>query len=178
MQNKARTRSGAGRRPGALRGLLAAAVLAAPLVTGCAAESREDLLKAFALDLPACQTEILTFSGTTSWPDTRLATSFTVPKDCVDGYLKAHGVDLTNPVQWPALAPSRIGDRIIPPTEPPFEDETMEQFGLELDPSAKYDMFLGFTTPKKAEFLVLLVPQGDRTAVYLESGATGDVKHG
>lgn len=178
MHERGRTRLTGGLRAGSAWRLVALSALAAPLVTGCAGESREEVLKAFELDLPACPTEVTTFSGTTSWPDTKLVMSFTVPKDCAEQYLTDHGVDLAKPIPWPAAAANTQGSVTISPTDPPFQDEAMKQFDLKLDPSKKYEVFRGFTTPKEAEFRVLLVPQGARTAVYMESGATGKVKRG
>lgn len=176
MHERGRMRFVGGLRTGSAWRLVALSALAAQLVTGCASESREELLRAFALELPACPTEVTSFSGTTSWPDTKLAMSLTVSKDCAEQYLKDHGVDMAKPIHWPASGPSIQGSVTLSPTDPPFQDKAMKQFDLTLDPSKRYDMFRGFTTPKEAEFLVLLVPEGARTAVYMESGATGKVK--
>ncbi|MET9701225.1 hypothetical protein ABZY31_30520 [Streptomyces sp. NPDC006529] len=103
-------------------------------------------MQAFQLDLPRCQTEKETFSGQTSWPGPSLVLSFKAPKDCVNQYLKDHEADVTNPIQWPGSAESTMGDVELSPTRPPFEDASMKQFHLELDPGKKYEIFTGFRT--------------------------------
>ncbi|MFE6846758.1 hypothetical protein [Streptomyces sp. NPDC057686] len=175
MQKRDRTMFISGWRSRSAWYLVALCALSAPLVTGCAAESREDVLKAFDLELPTCQTENVTFSGQTSWPGTNLKMSFTAAKSCVEQYLTDHQVDLSNPIYWPAAAENRIGDNTFSPTRPPFEADAMEQFKLKLDPSKRYEMYIDFRTPKKAQFSVLLVPQGDQVSVFMASDLTGDI---
>ncbi|MFJ3235944.1 hypothetical protein [Streptomyces sp. NPDC086787] len=132
-------------------------------------------MTAFRLDLPPCQTENVTSSGDTSSMEARLALSFTAPKNCVTQYLKDHQVDVTNPVQWPRPAPSIMDGVALSPTRPPFTEGVMKQFHLTLDPHKKYATYHDFRTPKEAEFRVLLVPQGQKTAVYMESLVAGNV---
>lgn len=170
-----RPENNAERRSGSAWLLIALSALSLPLVTGCAEESRQEVMQAFQLDLPPCQTEKETFSGQTSWPGPSLVLSFKAPKDCVNQYLKDHEADVTNPIQWPGSAESTMGDVKLSPTRPPFEDASMKQFHLELDPGKKYEIFTGFRTPKEAEFRVLLVPDGDDVTAYMESTTTGDV---
>ncbi|MEW2371452.1 hypothetical protein AB0940_19130 [Streptomyces sp. NPDC006656] len=149
--------------------------LFAVLVTGCAAEGRKEALQGFQLELPPCQTENLTFSGQTSAPGVKLAMSFTAPTTCVEQYLKDHHVDLTTPIYWPASAWDTAGGERISPTAPPFKPETMKQFKLKLDPNKRYKRYIGFRTPKDAEFSVLLDPDGDQTSLYMESRLPGRV---
>lgn len=165
----------ASRRSRSAWALVVASTLSAPFVTGCAEESREQVLKAFRLELPPCETRDMTFSGQSSAPGINLAMSFTAPESCVKQYLTDHQVDLERPVYWPASGESKVGGTPISPTKPPFGADSMKQFKLELDPSKKYEVYRGFTTPKKAEFKVLLVPQGEQISVYMECVITGEV---
>ncbi|MFF3430450.1 hypothetical protein [Streptomyces sp. NPDC002602] len=144
-------------------------------VAGCGAEDRDDVLKGFQLELPPCPTENLTFSGQTSAPGIDLAMSFTASTSCVEQYLKDHHVDLSRPLYWPASGWDSVGGRKIPPTEPPFGPEHMKQFKLNLDASKKYKKYIGFRTPKDAEFRVLLDPEGSKTSLYMESRLPGRV---
>ncbi|MER5807798.1 hypothetical protein ABT143_06310 [Streptomyces sp. NPDC002033] len=147
----------------------------AVIVTGCATEAREDVLKGFQLELPPCPTENLTFSGQTSAPGIKLAMSFTAPTTCVEQYLKDHHVDLTNPLYWPTSAWDNIGGASISPTAPPFRPGSMKQFKLALDPNKRYKRYIGFRTPKEAEFSVLLDREGEQTSLYMESRLPGRV---
>ncbi|MEV6572890.1 hypothetical protein [Streptomyces sp. NPDC051577] len=167
--------SALGGRSGAARSVVAFCALSAVLVTGCGAEGRDEVLKGFQLELPPCQTENQTFSGQTSAPGIKLAMSFTASTSCVEQYLKDHQVDLSRPLYWPASGWDSVGGEKISPTEPPFRPESMKQFKLHLDAGKKYKKYIGFRTPKDAEFTVLLDPEGENTSLYMESRLPGRV---
>ncbi|MEW2249870.1 hypothetical protein AB0907_21310 [Streptomyces sp. NPDC006975] len=153
---------------------VAAGVLLA--ATGCAHDSQGEVLQGFGLDMPACETERQTFSGTTSWPDSHLTMSFVAPKDCVERYLKDHGVDMASPQHWPAPGTDRIGTTTFSPTEPPFENDAMKQFDLQLDPGKQYDIYTDFRSSREARFDVLLIPRGEKTEVYMDMTSAGHAK--
>ncbi|MGI5451001.1 hypothetical protein ACQEVM_35555 [Streptomyces sp. CA-243310] len=178
MRKSGNLRSAVDRRSRTAMFAVASCVLSIAFVGGCGAEDRDDVLKGFELELPTCPTENLTFSGQTSAPGIQLAMSFTASTSCVETYLKGHGVDLSRPLYWPASGWDVIGDHTFPPTEPPFEPEHMKQFKLDLDASKKYKMYIGFRTPKDAEFRVLLDPEGGNTSLYMESRSAGRVRMG
>ncbi|MEU9798968.1 hypothetical protein [Streptomyces sp. NPDC051000] len=175
MRKSNSLRSTFGGRSRTAKFTVASCALSIALVTGCGAEDRDDVLKGFQLQLPPCPTENLTFSGQTSAPGISLAMSFTAPTGCVEQYLKDHHVDLSHPLYWPASGWNSVGGRKIPPTEPPFTPESMKQFKLKLDPNKQYKKYIGFRTPKDAEFTVLLDPVGEMTSLYMESDLAGRV---
>ncbi|MER7518009.1 hypothetical protein [Streptomyces sp. NPDC126499] len=144
--------------------------------TACAQDSQEEVLEGFGLELPACEIEDQTFSGTTSWPNSYLRMSFTAPKDCVERYLRDHDVDMASPQHWPAAGTDRIGSTTFSPTDPPFPDKAMKQFSLQLDPQKRYNIYTDFRSSRDAEFQVLLVPRGERTEVYMDMTSAGRAK--
>ncbi|MFJ3904306.1 hypothetical protein [Streptomyces sp. NPDC090025] len=162
------------RTRGVLFGGLSA--LLVPLLAGCVSQSRDEVLKEFVLELPACPTEAETFSGSTDVADWHLDMSFTVPRACADTYLKDHGVDLDTHLTWPASGTTVIDGVTIPPDTPPFTDGAMKRFGLSLDPKKKYALYRTFRTPKDARFRVLVVPAGDKVGLYMEVVGPGFVR--
>ncbi|WP_329448727.1 hypothetical protein OG906_37185 (plasmid) [Streptomyces sp. NBC_01426] len=175
MRESGNLRSAFGGRSGTARFVVVFSTLSVVFVTGCGAEDRDDVLKGFQLELPPCQTEDLTFSGQTSAPGIKMAMSFTASTSCVEQYLKDHQVDLSNPLYWPASGWDSVGGEKISPTEPPFKPESMKQFKLNLDAGKKYKKYIGFRTPKDAEFTVLLDPEEGNTSLYMESRLPGRV---
>ncbi|MGW4162830.1 hypothetical protein [Streptomyces sp. NPDC004788] len=167
--------SGRGCRPAKFWAALALSVLSMPVLAGCAGQSQEEVLREFALELPQCSTEDMTFSGSTDSSDIHLAMSFAVSRPCAEQYLKTHGVDLDVRLAWPG-GEVKDGNVAIRPTDPPFSADAMEQFKLSLDPKKTYDVYLGFRTPKEAEFKVLLVPSKDKVGLYMEATSLGCVR--
>ncbi|MCC0094433.1 hypothetical protein K7B10_06450 [Streptomyces flavotricini] len=84
-------------------------------------------------------------------------------------------MDLERPIYWPGSGQTKVDGTPISPTEPPFTADAMKQFKLELDPNKRYETDIGFVTPKRAEFDVLLVPQGEQVGVCMECVVSGDV---
>lgn len=153
---------------------VSACVVVAVVVS--ARDSQDDVLAGFGLEMPPCETEDQTFSGTTSYPNSYLRMSFTAPRDCVERYLRDHDVEMATPLHWPAAGTDRVGSKTFSPTDPPFSDDAMKQFGLKLDPKKKYDYYIDFRTARDAEFTVFLVPRGERTEVYMDVFSPGRAK--
>ncbi|MFE2270969.1 hypothetical protein ACFXB4_17190 [Streptomyces lavendulae] len=147
----------------------------APLLGGCATHSRQEVLDAVHLRMPDCPAEMHSYAADEAWwPPGWVEMSYTVPKDCMDAYLAAHGVDLTaKPINtWPRSGTSFVGGAPIEPTDPPFSPKTMRRFKLRLDASRTYPEH-SFETPYGSRFTVLLDEQGDSTTVYLKTDFGG-----
>ncbi|MEV6957132.1 hypothetical protein [Streptomyces sp. NPDC051183] len=143
-----------------------AVATAGVLLSGCGA-SRQEVLDAFGLELPACETEDLRFSGSKMFgPEMTL--SFTAPKACADQYLTDHGVDLAISTQWP-YGETIVDGKKRTPAKTPFPADTMDELGLKVEPGRSYPMYTDFTTPKKPTFDLLVDERGDRVSVYLVS---------
>ncbi|MFE6100529.1 hypothetical protein ACFVQ4_11250 [Streptomyces laurentii] len=146
-----------------------------PLVSGCGA-SQEEVLKAFALELPDCEITDQTFSGTTGWLTSDLTMSFTASDDCVDRYLKDHDVDLADALNWPYPGTGTIGGKPVSPTDPPFRQDAMKKFDLKLNPKRTYPTYNSFRTPVNALFDVVLVSHDNgTTTVYMDVRDVGSV---
>ncbi|MFD8416993.1 hypothetical protein ACFV2Q_35540 [Streptomyces sp. NPDC059650] len=152
-----------------------AVLLAAPLLAGCS-HSRQEVLDALHLELPDCDRVEHSYRDHQEfWPPDGVEISFTVPKDCMDGYLRAQGVDLeARPwSRWPREGDSYNGGGWIRATDPPFDKPTMKAFRLRLDASRVYPIHR-FTTSYGSAFEVLLDDNGDgTTTAYLETAYPG-----
>ncbi len=126
------------------------------------------MLDALHVELPSCAPEIHSFGQEDDfWPPAHMETHFTVPKACMDDYLRGYGVDLAKPWStWPSGGYGQQGNVVTTPTDPPFTDSVMKQFGLKLDPGRTYPIHR-FTTSYGSQFEVLLDEQGGTTRAYM-----------
>ncbi|MFI5620572.1 hypothetical protein [Streptomyces sp. NPDC051567] len=143
-----------------------AVATAGVLLSGCGA-SRQEMLDTFGLQLPACETENLRFSGSKMFGP-QMTLSFTAPKSCADKYLTDHGVKLAHSTRWP-YGETIVDGKVRPQARTPFPEGTMDELGLKVKPGRSYPMYTAFTTPKDPTFDLLVDEQGDRVNVYLVS---------
>ncbi|WP_327676069.1 hypothetical protein [Kitasatospora sp. NBC_00458] len=161
----------------------AVSALAAGLLGGCTTAERdpraypgspggqklENVLEAFALRLPDCQVDELGFAGSAKRGEERLGLSFRAPKDCVQGFLAAHGTNTSRPLHWTPGREKENNDAGLPPVLKSRSDK----LGWKFDPAVTYELYVSATTPSGSRFTVVVDPNGPTERVFMDSVELG-----